>query len=344
MTNKVINRDKYWDILKGITIILVLIGHSIQYAVGGDYFDNKVFLDNTLYKLIYGFHMPLFMFVSGYFFFFSLKKRTMKDVLIKLFSTLYIPILCFSFIDAALDGINYSFSGVIDFVIKGIADSRNTLWFLWAVIGSSLFTSLVKTYIKDAIWVHFLLIVVLYLLPDVGISHYFKFMYPFYLLGYYINKEKILSKINDHLAPIGVVSFILYILLVLLFFNHDVYIYFTKTSIITAQDKQYQLYCDIMRIVIGLVGVTGFYSITRSFYQKVTEINAYKYLSDLGMKSMGLYCFQSSLFAIIPKIDFLNLIYVNIACYFFILTSLSYILTLISQKISVLNKLLLGGR
>ncbi len=54
-------RDAYWDVVKGVLILLVVMGHVVQYGVGGDFWHNPVF------KGIYIFHMPLFMLVSGYF-------------------------------------------------------------------------------------------------------------------------------------------------------------------------------------------------------------------------------------------------------------------------------------
>ena len=48
------NRISYFDIAKGIGIILVMFAH--------------VTLPITLEKFIYSFHVPLFFFLSGYFF------------------------------------------------------------------------------------------------------------------------------------------------------------------------------------------------------------------------------------------------------------------------------------
>ena len=48
------------DRLKGLLIILVVLGHAIQEVLGGKCFDNH------LWNIIYSFHMPAFMAVSGY--------------------------------------------------------------------------------------------------------------------------------------------------------------------------------------------------------------------------------------------------------------------------------------
>ena len=52
-------RNPLIDVLKGFTIILVVIGHACQWFSGDD-------RSQPLYTTIYAFHMPLFMFLSGY--------------------------------------------------------------------------------------------------------------------------------------------------------------------------------------------------------------------------------------------------------------------------------------
>lgn len=52
-------RNELLDILKGFAIILVVLGHSVQYLLGNNN-------ENWLFSFIYSFHMPLFMFISGY--------------------------------------------------------------------------------------------------------------------------------------------------------------------------------------------------------------------------------------------------------------------------------------
>lgn len=49
------------DALKGWLILLVILGHAIQTTIGDDCFHNH------LWNIIYSFHMPAFMAVSGYF-------------------------------------------------------------------------------------------------------------------------------------------------------------------------------------------------------------------------------------------------------------------------------------
>ena len=53
-------RLKWADSLKGVLIVLVVLGHSIQQSLlDGCY-------TNHLWNVIYSFHMPAFMAISGY--------------------------------------------------------------------------------------------------------------------------------------------------------------------------------------------------------------------------------------------------------------------------------------
>lgn len=53
-------RDEHIDLIKGFAIILVVFGHAIQYLLG-EAMDNSI-----VFRVIYSFHMPLFIWVSGY--------------------------------------------------------------------------------------------------------------------------------------------------------------------------------------------------------------------------------------------------------------------------------------
>lgn len=51
------DRDYAVDLLRGIAIIVVVIGHAMQVCVGGGY--------HTAIEIIKSFQMPLMFFVSG---------------------------------------------------------------------------------------------------------------------------------------------------------------------------------------------------------------------------------------------------------------------------------------
>ena len=53
-------RIAYIDNLKGFAILLVVIGHVVQFLYCPDKFDSNIIL-----RFIYSFHMPLFFMLSG---------------------------------------------------------------------------------------------------------------------------------------------------------------------------------------------------------------------------------------------------------------------------------------
>ncbi|GKU27265.1 O-acetyltransferase [Clostridium folliculivorans] len=93
---KIEERSNYADILKGIAIITVVMGHC---GAKG-------------YQIIYLFHMPIFFFISGYFYKedyssspFSLLKKRLKS--------LYLPFIKYEFIFLVLNNLIYKI-GIID--------------------------------------------------------------------------------------------------------------------------------------------------------------------------------------------------------------------------------------
>lgn len=54
-------RDIRIDMLKGFAMVLVILGHCIQFVYAPEGYEQNFF-----FRVIYSFHMPLFMFISGY--------------------------------------------------------------------------------------------------------------------------------------------------------------------------------------------------------------------------------------------------------------------------------------
>jgi fucose 4-O-acetylase-like acetyltransferase len=109
-------RNLHVDAFKGFAILLVVLGHAIQVNVPD--FDN-----NLLFRVIYSFHMPLFMFLSGYLAWgrnIDLKRR---------FVQLVIP-----FISWYLLGYLFNRSiGFTDYIIRWVKSPDWGLWFLWVL-------------------------------------------------------------------------------------------------------------------------------------------------------------------------------------------------------------------
>ena len=114
------NRSLYLDIVKGFAIILVVYGHCIDYY-SDEYISGNLFYSDELHKIIYSFHMPLFMLVSGYLFYGSVVRHSWRHNLKTRFSKLllmavsrwfhdniavYVALLCVMLFIPGLYGIN----------------------------------------------------------------------------------------------------------------------------------------------------------------------------------------------------------------------------------------------
>ena len=84
-------RNIYIDVVKGIAIILVVYGHCIEYY-SKEYIYDNFFYSDIVHKIIYSFHMPLFMVISGYLFSGTIERYSFPCVLQSRFTKLLLPI------------------------------------------------------------------------------------------------------------------------------------------------------------------------------------------------------------------------------------------------------------
>lgn len=332
------NRIDYWDYLKGLCVILVLVGHTIIYTVPDSYIDNKIFL------FIYSFHMPLFMFISGYFFYFSLSRHLYKDILLKKIKTLLFPIFIF--------GTIYYFLTIIR---EGMPDNPlgkyyvtiiNTLWFLSALFVSCLIVLIVekinkKKLIRKNIFLIYLFIVaILMMLPDTANSAGFKSTFPAFIFGFYVNKLELFSWYKRHRIPtVAVALFIFSILFI--FFEKNILFYISGVYLFNGERTVgVQLYYNVFRIIIGLVGSIAFIAVTEIIFNKLKMLSYLNsFIIKFGRHSKGIYCFQMYLFVLYNK--FSSIIYDSLVLRFIltfmIVSMLSYLFSLLSSKVPALG-------
>ena len=269
-------REFQYDYIKGITIFLVIFGHSISHFS----LNQDDFWDNPIYKGIYIFHMPLFIFVSGYFFsykfdFFDYIQKRIKSLLIPAFST--IPFL---FIADVLhrDQIHIETSIINHF--------KYDLWFLKCLFICSSIAVLIVT-IQKYIRININIDVLLFL--PIPILYYFNNdylfytsdLYFFYMLGILFRKYSLGKSILAYKKIFLGFSIISY---VIIFFcwTQQSYFYLNRNF-----DFQIILY----RYVGGIAGIMILYIITK--YIKESKV-----LSNIGSKTLGIYIVQTIIFQI----------------------------------------------
>lgn len=340
------NRDLTLDYLKAFAIILVVLGHSLQYGLGQP---NDGIFDNWLMKFIYSFHMPLFMMISGYLFGFSVKKHSFKENLFGKLKSLLVPIAIWSIPVTFIDIIKYSPERLNpwDFFKTYLNEFIGQFWFLWAVLLCSVVVLIVNRFLKDSIIVYIVIFGLTFIIPNIiMVDELYRFMFPLFVFAYLISKYNIIKNISVRkVYAITIASMIIFIAL-LIFYNRESYIYISGHSLIHKQNWLHQLFVDIYRIVIGIAGAVffwGLFSIISKYIKGVLS----KVLICLGTNTMGIYIisFFISVY-VLPEVvrDYIGLNY-GIALLETILTLVvCLVLIFLIKKVKILDKLLLGGR
>ena len=329
------SRLKLIDAIKGLAIVLMVVGHCIQYGSGNLYLINASYFENIVFKIIYSFHMPLFMLVSGYLFYYSLSKYSFKELIIRRIKQLIVPIITYSIIDNILLCI---YNKVI---IINLQLLLYNLWFLWALFYSSIAVLIISKFFKKEVLMYVLIGIFTFFIPGVYNFQLYCYMFPYFVLGYLFNKYSLKDRAISKINLIFCVSFVITIVGLMLY-NYSSYIYTTGYYILNGNAIK-QLLIDLYRFVIGLSGSVSVIIILFNILN-VTKLNL---LVLIGKNSLGIYIISGLIFAyIFPQfniyIDNINymLIILETICVIFS----SIIATLIVKKCKIFNKLLLGGR
>ena len=268
--------------MKGISIILVLWGHCIQY-LSVESFD---FFDDSAFKIIYSFHMPLFMLLSGYANYWG-HDRELKIILNKRVIGIGIPLFIWGFLDYLLIIIQGKSPNLVDWIHSIIG-----IWFLWAVLCSSVYVSIVCKFPirKDIKYLILFLSTILFVkIPNGTMVAY---VYPYFVVGYALNefdllKNKSFNKIVQPLCAL------LWIALIPVYQKKD-YIYISGLTIwIKEYGLKEQLVIDMYRYVIGLSGCLAVLMLLRLIYSFMDE---HKILTDTielcGRHTLEIYLMQ----------------------------------------------------
>lgn len=197
-------RDPTIDALRGLAIILVVVGHGVQYSIGHGFAQSPVF------RAIYSFHMPLFFAISGYLFKYPVSLReALGRIRARVFSLL-VPYFSWTLL---WYGCRFATKGVI-------AEDMtwHTIWFLPVLFVSFLLhvavalASRQRTSVTVAI-LGALTVVAMYCIPGnnfwIGSARYY---YVFFLIGAFVRKGQALA--HFHPWKTGIPCVILWLFLV----------------------------------------------------------------------------------------------------------------------------------
>lgn len=196
-------RNNYFDNIKALLIILVVLGHLMERFLNIQSF-------KLIYILIYSFHMPLFIFVSGYF------ANTDNKKIVK---RLIYPYIIFQILYLL-------FNKYILNVADTIFTFTTPYWLLWYLLSSILWSTLVQ-FIKN---INLKVILVTFIIGliaglDNSIGYYLSLsrtivFFPFFLLGYYCRNYKTdFNKLKENKILIAITSLLSVIAIIFLYIN-----------------------------------------------------------------------------------------------------------------------------
>ena len=340
-------RNPYLDIVKAILIILVIIGHSIQYGSGTNYIVKQTFFDNYIFKLIYSFHMPLFIMISGYLSYNSLNKTNLKETIISKFKTLIIPLLLWSIIPFIiyLDYINIKESIKL---FLGVFSTN--LWFLWSLFYINILVKIINKYFKDNILIYILTFLITFILPNTLVIKYFNiqfslysYLYFYFLLGYFYKKYNLDNKLKKFINNKTLIINTIIFFLLLISFSKEDYIYLSGINII---NNYKQLFIDLYRYIIGLIGSIEILLVINKLLPKFNNKLKDK-LIYLGKNTLGVYIISSLIQPfVLPIITkwVSNINYLLTIVETTIVLIISLIGVELIKKSKLLNKYLLGAK
>jgi len=193
-------RVQFIDVARGIAIILMIIGHGLDKGIARD--------------IIFSFHMPLFIIISGLFYKEKTFKEEFKDLFFKLFIPMSIAIIVVTmikkvpdigFYKSYIDSLKTIFVGWnYEYKIHYSVGKVEELWFIYSLITIRLlFLINKKVSKKNELLLLLLVLGETYLGYLLGIRGYFLpwcfdislASMIFYYFGYLLDKYKVLDKL-----------------------------------------------------------------------------------------------------------------------------------------------------
>lgn len=340
-------KNKKIDLIKGFAIFIVVYGHTIQYGSGIEVLSTGSFFDDIVFKIIYSFHMPLFMLISGYLFGGSIKRHSFGRLIKSRITTIVIPIAAWSFIPFMITVRQSELLG-IQLVKKYIGTCIREYWYLWAIFYCSIAVLAVSRYFKDSIIIYIIGWIITFWIPDSYNLFLYKYMYPFFVAGYFYREyaDVIWKKLDNIMTKrtLMIVFALLYAFL-LLFFEKESYIYISGYTLI-GKNWGNQVIINVYRMLIGFSGSIVIILLLNECYEKLNEENI-KYWIYMGKNSLGIYIISGLFFTyLMPGITgrFQGINYIISLIETIIIIICSLLITKIIQNVSFLNRILFGGR
>lgn len=340
-------RNPKIDFIRAFAIITVVIGHSIQYGSGSTY----NYFEDYIFKFIYSFHMPLFMLISGYLFYQTVNRHNFLANMISRCTSLLIPIIMWNTVNFIVyiyekgAGEPHTFRYILRAYWFAILENS---WFLWALFYCSFVVLIVNCFFNDNVIVYLIGLILTFITPDSYYLFLYKFMYPYFIIGYFYHKHSDNVKEKSHTSfeswrLLG--AFMVIFIILLYFYNINSYIYTTRYTLI-GKEIMSQLVVDVYRFAIGLFGSVFMILLLLKIY-KISSDNVIEAFSIVGTNSLGIYMISGFIYGyVLPclTVEFSTVNYAMVMLESIVILVLSLLISLCLKKINCINLLFLGGR
>ena len=329
------------DALKGILIVLVVLGHSIKVSMIKM---DLSFIDDYLWNLIYSFHMPAFMAVSGYLAFrkngIGGGKSEWISFAWRRFRQLIIPFLLWSVV---MFFVNHNVTNFYDYILY----PHLSLWFLWALFfiaiifaGIDLIARQLKVkqeFLMAVCWV--LLVALMFVMYDAKLLgvEYIAYYFFYYMCGYYVHKyfERLITGNNLLIVLSGILWFALGSI-----YNTQGLPRELQFIPVIPHSALYMAY----RMLTALIAIFFLFSLGQKVFDHEDGIN--KLIVRFGTVSLGIYAVHmvlrfrlcDGILMFVPDLSYWSLMIIT----FCLLLTVSYILVWLLGKWSITSVFLLG--
>lgn len=288
-----LKRDGYLDFLKGLAVVLVVVGHCIQFGQGEAVLQGRTFFDDWAFRSIYSFHMPLFALISGWLFGASIERHGLSaQMLAHRCLSLVAPIVSFGVLSYMVQCL----FGQAELGIKDLLSHvAYQLWFLYAMISCSVLVAALRTFAGDSLIAYVMACGLTIFAPLLLNLHEHAFVFPYFTGGYLMRSKMNLSIGGglNRLSPFCLISTALWGL-GMVFWNNDAFIYTSGMSVVDG--GPIQVVIDCYRFLMGTLGCASCVGLARYGYDKLIAFPRFKgCLEQVGRKSLGIYCITSYL-------------------------------------------------
>lgn len=290
------HRNTTLDASKAIAIILVLLGHSIQYCSG---LEKQEALSLGVSLFIYSFHVPLFMLVSGWLLYSTMQRHSVKAIINKRVKTFIWPILTITVVHLLVQ--YYEYRDIKATLISVPFSAINSLWFLWALAIATILMCSFCSLFQGRWWGYVVLVMLTLVVPDGTPLRAYMFLVPFFVTGY-VSAKYIKPIFFGGGKAVSCVLFGLFLLLYLVLFTRFGYsdlIYSGRYSILGDCGILDVLKEDAYRFFIGLIGSVMVISLLHFLIEtSLLKGRALSLLISLGRATLPIYVFQDLIISV----------------------------------------------